>query len=445
MNCEKCKELLVAYVEELLEEPGKQSVAEHLKDCASCQSQLKELTALHGRLVKNGKALARGDLENDVMNRIVREQNVRLKAATRAVGWGSAPPFSTGGPRPTLQIRRIIMKSPMTRIAAAAALIVVAALGINSIMAPSVTWAQVIEPILNARTMVFDLILGTDDTGMVQHEIVVGSRMRRTMSNMPNMTMIIDTDNAQLLALDTEAKTAVYADMAGDLGDRHRSYIKFVRQIIGQLQDGQVEQLGERVIDGQKAIGFVGRGQNEEVRIWADPETTLPIRIEAQVGQELSFIMKNFEFDAAVDESLMSMDVPDGYTLQKTNLDLGNASEEDFVKSLRIWAEIIGDGTFPQAIGTQSAMTQMPVLIQKVGAMQVSEEEGTEIAMSFAKGMLFHQILENQGQWKYAGAGVKLGDAAKAIFWYQPQGSATYRVIYGDLSVKDVAPENLPQ
>ena len=337
------------------------------------------------------------------------------------------------------------MKSPVTRIAAAAAVIIVAALGINSIMAPSVTWAQVIEPILNARTVVFDLILGADDTGMVSHEIVVGSRMRRTMSNMPNMTLIIDIDNAKLLGLDTYAKTAIYVDIEGDLEDRHRSYIKFVRQIIGQLQDGQVEQLGERVIDGQEAIGFVGRGQNEEVRIWADPETALPIRIEAQIGQEFSFIMKNFEFNAAVDESLVSMDVPDGYTLQKTDIDLGNATEEDFVESLRIWAEIIGDGTFPEAIGTQSTMKQMPLLVQKVAAMQVSEEKGTEIGMSFAKGMLFHQILESQGAWNYAGAGVKLGDADTVIFWYQPRGSQTYRVIYGDLSVKDVAAENLPK
>lgn len=431
MNCIESKELLVAYVEGLLEGSEKQAVAEHLKDCSACQAELKELTGLHDRLVTNGKALAQSNLEKDVMNQVIREQKIRLKAAARATD--------------ALKIRRTIMKSPVTRIAAAAAVIIVAALGINSIMAPSVTWAQVIEPILNARTVVFDLILGADDTGTVSHEIVVGSRIRRNMSNMPNMTMIIDLDNAQLLALDTDAKTAVYADMEGDVGDRTRNYIKFVRQIIKQLQDGQVEQLGERVIDGQKAIGFVGRGQNEEVRIWADPETAHPIRIEAEIGQEFSFIMKNFEFDAAVDESLMSMDVPDGYTLQETGLDLGNANEEDFVESLRIWAEIIGDGTFPESIGTQSAMTQMPVLIQKVAAMQVSEEKGTEIGTSFAKGMLYHQILEGQGEWNYAGAGVKVGEADKAVFWYLPDGADTYRVIYGDLSVKDVAEENLPK
>jgi hypothetical protein len=47
--------------------------------------------------------------------------------------------------------------------------------------------------------------------------------------------------------------------------------------------------------------------------------------------------------------------------------------------------------------------------------------------------------------WHYAGAGVKLGDAATAIFWYQSSGSDTYRVIYGDLSAKDVAEKDLPK
>jgi outer membrane lipoprotein-sorting protein len=431
MKCTEIKELLVAYVEGLLEDSEKQAVEKHLKDCSACRAELQELKGLHDRLETNGKALAQSNLEKDVMNQVIREQKVRLKAAEKAAE--------------SLKIRRTIMKSPMTKIAVAAVIIIAVLIGINP-FGDNVTFAQVVEPILNAKTVIFDLVLGDDDTGIVSHEVVVGSLMRRTMSNMPNMTMVIDPDNAQLLALDNEAKTAVYVDIAGDLGDNHRSYIKFVRQIITQLQENQVEQLGEEVIDGKKAVVFVGKSQNEAVKIWADPETAHPIRIEAQIGQEFTFTMKNFEFDADVDESLVSMDVPEGYTLKKTDIALGNATEEDFVESLRIWAEIIGEGTFPEAIGSQNVVKEMPTLVQKVTSMQVSEEKGTQIGMSFAKGMVFHQMLDNGGRdWNYTGAGVKLGDADTPVFWYQPQGSDTYRVIYGDLSVKDVAPEDLPK
>ncbi len=40
---------------------------------------------------------------------------------------------------------------------------------------------------------------------------------------------------------------------------------------------------------------------------------------------------------------------------------------------------------------------------------------------------------------------MKLGDTGAVIAWYRPKDAKTYRVIYGDLSVKDVAPENLPK
>ena len=42
------------------------------------------------------------------------------------------------------------------------------------------------------------------------------------------------------------------------------------------------------------------------------------------------------------------------------------------------------------------------------------------------------------------GKGVKLGDNSRVVCWYRPKGSMTYRVVYGDLSIKDVATKDLP-
>ena len=78
MNCAECKEILVEYVEDLLQDVQKQVVKGHLNDCWQCQTELKELTSLRNRLVANGKALARSNLEDKVLNRIVREQNLKL-------------------------------------------------------------------------------------------------------------------------------------------------------------------------------------------------------------------------------------------------------------------------------------------------------------------------------------------------------------------------------
>jgi hypothetical protein len=57
---------------------------------------------------------------------------------------------------------------------------------------------------------------------------------------------------------------------------------------------------------------------------------------------------------------------------------------------------------------------------------------------------MFVMKLPAESNWRYAGENVKYGDVQTPIFRYRPEGSQTYRVIYGDLSVKDVAPEDLP-
>jgi hypothetical protein len=209
-----------------------------------------------------------------------------------------------------------------------------------------------------------------------------------------------------------------------------------------ELNDNQnVEKLGEQEIDGQKAIGFAG--PNEEVKIWADPKTAVPIRVELRLGQ-LFVIFENFKFDEPIDDSLVSMNVPPGYT-EETEVDFTGATEQDFIESLRIWAEVLLDGRFPEAVGTENYMKQMPLIGEKLAQSGLSEDEAAKLGMTLPRGMFFLQILETEGKYHYAGKGVKLGDADKAIFWYQPEDSTTYRVIYGDLSVKEVTPENLPK
>ncbi|MBA7688505.1 hypothetical protein ES703_96988 [subsurface metagenome] len=428
MNCAECKEILVAYLEGLLAEPQKQAVAEHLKDCRSCQAEVKQLTNLRERLIDNGKVLAQSDLENEVLNRIVREQNVRLKAADKAAAG--------------LKLRRIIMKSRFAKIAAAAVIIVAVLIGIQQFGSGTVTFADVVKPILNARTLILDMIVGDEETGPVVHDVIVDQRIRRVISRQEHVVNIIDPESAKMLTLHTEGNIAAYSDIQGSLQEGTRDYVAFLRKVITDLQnnpDFEAEKLGEKEIDGQKVIGFLAG----EFTIWADAETALPVRIEGQSPQ-LSIVFKNFQFNVPVEEleSLVSMDVPDGYTEQKKVFDMGTSTEQDLVECLRIWAELLLDGKFPEAIGMTELMNLLPQIEAKLAESVASPEEGTQKGMTLAKGMLFIMGLKDQ---HYAGKGVKLGDADKAIFWYRPEGSETYRVIYGDLSVKDVAQENLPK
>ncbi|MFC1739402.1 anti-sigma factor family protein [Planctomycetota bacterium] len=436
MNCTESKELLVAYVEGLLEDSEKQAVAEHLKDCPACQAELQKLTGLHDRLVTNGKALAQSNLEKDVMNQVIREQNIRLKTATRATD--------------ALKIRRTIMKSPMLKIAAAAIIIIAVLIGINP-FGSTITFADVVKPLLNARTLILDIVVNTDgpdideDTDPVIHDVIVDQRIRRVISTQGHLANIFDTESAKMLTLHTEGKVAVYTDIQGHIQEITQNYVVFLLDIITDLQnnpDFEAEKIGEKEIDGQKVVGFLAR----DLTIWADAETGLPVRIEGQ-SPRLSVIYKNFQFNIPVEEleQQVSMEIPDGYEMVESKgkeFDMGTPTEQDLVECLCIWSELLLDGNFPEKIGITELTKLLPQVEAKVAESVASAEEGTQKGMTLSKGMLFEMRLKDK---HYAGNGVKLGEADKVIFWYLPEGAETYRVIYGDLSVKDVAPENLPK
>jgi hypothetical protein len=257
--------------------------------------------------------------------------------------------------------------------------------------------------------------------------------------------LIIDLNSAKMLTLDPESRTAVYIDIQGPLQEGTKNFLEFVRKVVTDLKDMPAEKLGQRDIDGRKAIGFLARDPNVKLTIWADAQTALPIRIELLFGQTL-YILKNIEFDVPVDESLVSMEPPVGYTLSAKQFDMTQFTEQDFITVLRLWAEHILGGSFPQSLSVGDLMSQTPVIGEKIGQLNISDEAKTQLGMTMGRGFVFFQQLEPNGAtWHYAGSGVKLGDAGKAIFWYQPKGSQTYRVIYGDLSVKDAAAEDLPK
>jgi len=342
-------------------------------------------------------------------------------------------------------LRSTIMKSPYVKIAAAAVIIIAVLIGLNPFK-DTVTFADVIEPILNARTVVLDLVVGSEETGLVVHDIVVGSKIRRTL---PNMGLaIIDLDNARLLRLDPLDKSAVYIDIQGPFQKWMNNYLGLVRDIVTDMEnhpEWPVQELGQRWIDNQRAIGFFLSGPKIQLTIWADAETAAPIRIELQMGQSKT-IIKNIEFDVPVDESLISMDIPDGYTLHEKELDYTDFDEQDFIIVLQYWAEHVLGGNFPDSVSAEDILKVAPVLRQKIDQLNISDEEKMQVGMAMGRGFMFFRHLDPKGiEWHYVGKGVEFGDANTAVFLYRPKGSDTYRVIYGDLSVKDSATEDLPK
>ncbi|MHC4146094.1 MAG: hypothetical protein ACYSUD_15085 [Planctomycetota bacterium] len=347
---------------------------------------------------------------------------------------------------------RLIMRSRMAKLTAAAVIALVVILGILEIAGirggSSVVWADVVEPLLNARTAILDIIVGADGNDTVIHDEVMGSRIRRTVSGITGPDIIIDLDQQKMLVLDHGKKTAVTIELAGlDGVDGVENYLQVLQNSVVEFQerpDFSVEKRGLQEIDGTEYIVFIAQGDNQTITIWADPETALPIRIE-QITPNMQITCDNMQFDVELEEAKFSMEVPDGYTTQDAGIDFTDSSESGFIESLRIWAEIIEDGHFPDGIALEDVVKMGPKFDQGMKRAGLTEEQQLEVATRWGQGYVFIRFFKGQGQWHYAGQDVKLGDGSKAIFWYQPQESETWRVIYGDLRIEDVSAENLPE
>lgn len=353
----------------------------------------------------------------------------------------TAEGFKEKIPQPA--IWRTIMKNRMTQFTSAAAILIVSAIIFSLSASSSVTFADVIKPLLEAETFAFDIFIG-GESGPSMHERVKGNRYRRTVSNMSNIVLIIDTDAGKLLRLDTAGKTAALVDISGPIKKHAQDYIALVRDSIQRQMADPTFEPGEKSkleLNGRKAIGYSIGNASERVTIVADAKTGQPLQIEMESGH----ILKNFEFNIAISEQEVSLDPPAGYTMRQTQMDFSNLSEMDLTEGLRVWAKYLGEGIFPSELSKRAYMENIPLLRQSMQDQSVPHAEAEKYGKYYMQSMMFLQTIHfGQSDWKYVGAAVKLGDAETAVFWYQPEGSNNYRVIYGDLSVKDVAPEDLP-
>ncbi|GAH40593.1 unnamed protein product, partial [marine sediment metagenome] len=180
----------------------------------------------------------------------------------------------------------------------------------------------------------------------------------------------------------------------------------------------------------------------------------LPIRIEIrsriQDGQEAVTIVENLSWNEPIPDSLFSLDVPPGYTLVRPQ---GDASESSLIDLLRICAQM-AHGSFPARLDAEAVLELVLESYRDSGAHQVLtgvipaitdiDDQAKETYRTCLRGLAFVDQVRKNGSWQYVGKGVALGDATAEVCWWRLPGSASFRVVYGDLRVKDVTPERLP-
>ena len=345
-------------------------------------------------------------------------------------------------------LRSTIMKSPIIKIAAAAVIIIAVLIGIYQFGgSSSIAFADVLEQIRIFRPYSCTVTSQYEGKPAITRRLMKLTLLRRREVLPDGYVQIFDLsqDPVKMLAIDPDKMLAIEKTYGGIEPGKNFDLLRHLRIIQDEADDRLiVEDLGIRQIEGQTAKGFHVPGQNNEWTIWADSQTGLPIHIELihpMYGQKI--IMSEFDFNVEFDESLFAMAAPEGYTVKK----VVEPTEQDLIEGLGAVAKFLG-GEFPSV----SEFRLRP--LQKVLAEYIeqnnlspSQDEMHSLGEKLSPATkYFARINSNKDFFKpsYVGGGVRLGDADTAILWYTPQGTPNYHVIYGDLSVREVAPDNLP-
>jgi len=255
----------------------------------------------------------------------------------------------------------------------------------------------------------------------------------KTRFETDEMVMVIHWQEGRILILYPQEKLAVLSDVKNlESNPYHEDWYKELEDIVSSESATRV---GKQTIAGREVIGWrIGDDDGWTVTVWADAKSAELARIEF-VRDEGRMVFSDFRYDVAVDPSLLSLEAPAGYTVQRGEVDLAEASEKDILCLLLVWAKGNGD-VFPDDPMESWKFGDAARRVEWMSIDWASIGVADAPAASWAVSRAFWWLGAEPG-WGYGGKGVTLGDETAPVFWYRPEGSKKYRVVYGDLHVAD--------
>ncbi len=343
-------------------------------------------------------------------------------------------------------IWRIIMKSRITKLAAA--VIVVAGLLCVHFLTGTNAYAQIVQEIKNARTVVYTVIKqannGTGETINVDVAYKEPGFLRTT--TVDGYVCIGDFTSGKMMSIVPQGGYSI-----GDLNSLKPTgssgpFASF--EAMRNLPAKADENLGAKEIDGIDCEGYrVTQGDLTSI-IWLDAKTGDLMQVEHKYASApgMNTIIKNIRFDVELEDSLFSLTPPAGYKPFGAEMksDTAIQTEETFVAWLGWWANGNTDETFPPMVaGPEIAKVCMEMA--KQGKLKGSTWDKVDPSQMLNALLFVAKLPREESKWRYAGNGVKINTPDTPIFWYRPAGSDKYRVIYADLTVREMAEDQLPK
>jgi hypothetical protein len=252
------------------------------------------------------------------------------------------------------------------------------------------------------------------------------------------------------------------------------------RTLLKKIVACKHESLGRSTIDGIEVEGFQTTDPNwlfnyhinsknkieVDVKMWADVKTRLPVRYDFtyayfdQMGDKIirrqHYVMHDFQWDVpVVDAAEFEPVIPDDYTVKVIKYP-AHITEETVIQGLKLLVELLGK--YPENItGVDATVVRLAEKSETPAAMRLKEEIKGLTDDDIIGNKLVDFLMPIRGlvrfYWKlgldnkypaYYGQTVTPKDADKVLMRWKVSHNE-YRVIYGDLHAETVTPEKLAE
>ncbi len=232
-------------------------------------------------------------------------------------------------------IRRIIMKSPITKLAVAAAVIAVVVLGLFEFIGTGstsgVVWAEVAQKVQASRGIIFrsrDVAPDSRDGGpdyTMNYSYSTQLRLDSYKGDQIIKTIYDDFNTKTVILVDHGHKSYVkmtFEQMEQD--DLWRDPKSFVQRFLSH----EHKELGQKTVEGMLCEGiettdpaFFGTDHPVDslmARVWVSVETGYPVQFEGEIvrnnGQiRIAIVVDQFQWDVELDESMFEPNIPADY------------------------------------------------------------------------------------------------------------------------------------
>lgn len=361
---------------------------------------------------------------------------------------------------------RLCRSGRMQRIAAVLAF-VVAGFGLLSWLLPQsrngVALGQVIEKTRTAKTITYDVAIVRSGSGStLRYSVMISGARRREVDEQDESITIRDEQSGESIKLYPAEKRAVVikptssrpaSQSTGEGLDLARQFEK----VHAAMRAGAEKKLGRKQIDGRACTGFEKLHEGVRTTIWVDEASLLPVQVENVIVplEDQPTIFSNIRFDVDLDPTLFDLMPPSDHRVQQFKpitvaVPTGTgpapllpgqpghqpATERDVIEYLR-YVAVENGNVFPTPEGFLASLP--PTHKHR----PPSEAEQKTIGAAVQRMMLYQRLSLYLASQKavqpiYLGEGVKLGDASKPVFAWASPDTKQARVVYGDLSVRDL-------